>query len=88
MLQHHQNAICSDDAPLEVFYTPEELALALNVSPEMLRKWRHSGAGPEFVTLPLNSIRYPKDALHKWLAGRRGREIAETVAFTEAPHDQ
>ena len=80
--------ICSDEAPLEVFYTPDEVALALNVSTDVLRKWRTKGQGPEFVTLPRNSFRYPKEALHTWLAGRRGREIAATVAFTEVPHDQ
>ena len=80
--------ICAADIPIEVFYTPEDVALALHVTTDTLHKWRKTGAGPEFITLPRNSIRYPKDALHKWLAGRRGREIAGTVAFMEVVHDQ
>ena len=53
------------------FYTPDETARLLKVSPRLLKYWRQKNeGGPEFVRLSRKVVRYPVEALKKWLEGR------------------
>ena len=61
---------CAETRPIEVHYTPEQVALALNVSTDMLRNWREKRCGPAFVEISPRQVRYPASAIRAFLAER------------------
>ena len=60
--------IDSDPPPL---LTTIEAALCLGVSPKTLAYWRATGDGPAFSRLGVRSIRYRREDLLGYIAGRR-----------------
>ena len=53
---------------------PGETAARIGVSVETLRRWRSSGDGPPFVTLPGGSVRYRESSVSGWLDTAAGTE--------------
>jgi excisionase family DNA binding protein len=49
----------------EIFYTTNQAAEYLNLSPKTLTNWRWAGYGPVFVKLG-NSVRYRKSDLDRF----------------------
>lgn len=70
---------CAELKPLEAHYTPEQLALALNVSTDELRKWRHEGRGPQFIEITPRRVRYAASAVQAFLKLRRSETLAIDV---------
>ena len=58
--------------------TQREAALALRLSTRSLERMRVSGLGPKFVKAG-RSIRYQREALEEWIAGRVVRSTSEVV---------
>ena len=54
-----------------------ELVEALQVSDWTLANWRREGYGPPYIRLRNNSVRYPADALQKWIKSREVESLAE-----------
>lgn len=61
--------------------TTEQAAEFLEISPQQLRIWRnwYDNRGPDYITLPDHSIRYPMKALQAWKYIRDPR-VLEYVA--------
>ena len=55
--------------PMPEFLKEMEVAELLRVKRQTLSRWRSDGQGPPFVQVE-GSIRYPAEALHKWLDER------------------
>jgi len=62
---------------MEPSYRPEdhlsrvELAKVLHVSTKTLDRWRRTGEGPRFITLPGGAIRYRWADVERWLQERK-----------------
>lgn len=53
--------------PLPVLLTSREVAVALQVSPATLCRWRQTGHGPRVVWLSPYAPRYRPEDVTKWL---------------------
>lgn len=67
------DAVPPVSSQLQHLHRPREVAQLLSVAESTLRAWRRRGKGPEFVVCARNVIRYPKDALMRWVEGRADR---------------
>jgi len=54
--------------------SPGETAARIGVSVETVRRWRASGEGPRFNSLPGGSVRYPESVVTSWLES--GEELS------------
>lgn len=48
------------------FWTPEQMAQELQITPEYLSKLRSRGGGPPYVKVG-RTVRYPQYAVAKWI---------------------
>jgi predicted DNA-binding transcriptional regulator AlpA len=55
----------------DIFFTAQELAKMLRVSPQALHEMRKARLGPPFVRIR-RVIRYPKDSVNQWLKDQTG----------------
>jgi hypothetical protein len=55
------------------FMTTEELARLLRIDPSSVRRWRTANPpqGPPFVRFSARVVKYRRDDVERWLAGRR-----------------
>lgn len=51
----------------QVWFTPDEAAAYLRMSPRTLADRRVAGTGPQFVRLDHKTVRYRRDWLDEWL---------------------
>ena len=51
--------------------TPAEVAERVGVSTATLRSWRWKKAGPAYVKVSAQTVRYPEAELDAWLDSRR-----------------
>lgn len=61
-------------------YTSKELAEVLQVTTRTLDYWRLRGAGPDFVVLARNAIRYRENDVEEWLKSRKRQSRAGQAA--------
>jgi len=55
------------------YYTPDQLAKMLQLTPQTLYGWRQRGLGPGFIKLS-GTIRYSKTAVEKYLEKKKGQQ--------------
>lgn len=63
----------TEQADLDEYYTPSEVAQLARVTVGTLATMRYQGRGPGYTKLgPGRSahVRYPKDGVHSWLSTR------------------
>jgi predicted DNA-binding transcriptional regulator AlpA len=66
---------------MEALITTAELAVALNLKPQTVRKLRFTGAGPKYVLLSRNRVGYRREDVEEWLVARSFSSTSEaTVA--------
>jgi predicted DNA-binding transcriptional regulator AlpA len=53
----------------ERYYTAEQLAEHLQISPVSLEKWRRQGGGPDYIKVG-RCVRYASSAVDAWLEQR------------------
>jgi predicted DNA-binding transcriptional regulator AlpA len=54
----------------EPFVTQAQVATYLDVKPRTLEDWRLKGGGPAFVRMSSRAVRYRREDLDRWIAGR------------------
>jgi hypothetical protein len=69
-------ATTSEDTLLTTF----EAAKYLRVSPRTMEDWRRTGAGPVYVSLARNCVRYRFGDLTQWIIRRRVRHTLQAVS--------
>jgi predicted DNA-binding transcriptional regulator AlpA len=57
----------------------------LDVSEDLLRRWRKTGEGPDYVRLGVRRIGYHPDDIERWLAARRVAHVPRPRKSAE-PH--
>ena len=55
--------------PDEPLLTSKDVARICNVTPALVRFWRHKGKGPNYIKL--GCVRYRREDVEKWLAANR-----------------
>mgnify|MGYP001348958342 CR=1 FL=1 len=63
----------------DTLLTTNEAADYLRVSPRTMEDWRRTGAGPVYVSLARNCVRYRFGDLAQWIARRRVRHTLQAV---------
>jgi len=67
------------DKDLPALLTTDEAAACLSVSPKTMAYWRTTGDGPAFARLGVRSIRYRREDLMDYVAGRRRQNDVERL---------
>ena len=72
-LVSRSQATGSDAADGDEFMTTDELARLLRVDPSSVRRWRTATPmqGPPYVRLSERVVKYRREDVERWLAGRR-----------------
>jgi predicted DNA-binding transcriptional regulator AlpA len=72
-LVSRSQAAGSDPADGDEFMTTDELARLLRVDPSSVRRWRTATPmqGPPYVRLSERVVKYRREDVECWLAGRR-----------------
>lgn len=63
----------------DTLLTTNEAADYLRVSPRTMEDWRRTGAGPVYVSLARNCVRYRFGDLVQWITRRRVRHTLQTI---------
>jgi predicted DNA-binding transcriptional regulator AlpA len=73
-----RSSSAGDRHTVEPLLTTSEVATWLGVAPISLRKWRTSGAGPQFIRV-CGAVRYRRSDVENWIAGRSAASTSETA---------
>lgn len=70
--------------PIPQYLNPKQAAAYLNISRRTLESWRLKGGGPVYHRLTARAVRYHRDELDGWLAGRTFSSTSDEAARNAA----